>query len=59
MNKTILLDNRPEAIKQLGLGLGESKLTYKEIIVEGFEKTPQALIALLKGKNKGKMITKV
>jgi NADPH-dependent curcumin reductase CurA len=36
--------------------LKEGKLTYSEIIVEGFENIPQAFLNLFEGKNVGKMI---
>jgi len=41
MNKTILLDNRPEAIRQLGQWFGERKLIYNDTIVEALKKHPK------------------
>ncbi|MGO4918746.1 NADP-dependent oxidoreductase [Maribacter spongiicola] len=52
-------DKFPVAMKQLATWLGESKLKYKETVVEGFENTPQAFLDMMDGKNKGKMIVKV
>jgi len=37
----------------------ENKLKYKETVVEGFEKLPQALNALFDGANIGRMLVKV
>lgn len=49
----------PEAIQKLAGWLNESKLTYTETIVDGFDNIPQAFIDLFEGKNKGKMIVKI
>ncbi len=45
-----------EATEKLKLWLDEGKLVYKETIVKGFEKLPNAFIGLFEGKNIGKMI---
>ncbi|KAG2227136.1 hypothetical protein INT45_003866 [Circinella minor] len=37
----------------------EGKLNYKESLADGIEKTPQALIDVLQGKNLGKQVVKV
>jgi NADPH-dependent curcumin reductase CurA len=47
-----------EGIHQLAQWLGEGKLTYKETIVEGFEKLPETFIGLFQGKNTGKLLVK-
>ncbi|WP_323521651.1 hypothetical protein [Mucilaginibacter sp. 10B2] len=52
-------DKFPAAIKQLASWLKESKLTYAETIVEGFDHIPQAFLDLFEGKNEGKMIVKI
>jgi NADPH-dependent curcumin reductase CurA len=39
--------------------LKEGKLKYREDIVHGLEKAPEALIGLLKGRNFGKLLVKV
>jgi len=36
----------------------EGKIQVKETVVEGFEKTPEAFIGMLTGKNMGKMVVK-
>ena len=48
-----------EGIHQLAQWLGEGKLTYKETIVEGFEKLPVTFIGLFHGQNTGKLLVKV
>ena len=37
----------------------EGKLKYREDVVEGLDKAPEAFIGLLKGKNFGKLVVKV
>ena len=37
----------------------EGKLKYREQVVQGFENTPKAFIAMLKGENTGKMLVKL
>ncbi|HEY6821781.1 MAG TPA: NADP-dependent oxidoreductase [Burkholderiales bacterium] len=48
-----------EALKFLGEALSQGKLKYRESIVQGLEKAPQGLIALLKGGNFGKQLVKL
>lgn len=47
-----------EGIQQLSQWLKEGKLKYKETVIDGFEKLPEALLGLFSGNNKGKMIVK-
>jgi NADPH-dependent curcumin reductase len=37
----------------------EGKLKYREDIVEGLDKAPEAFLGLLEGKNFGKLLVKV
>lgn len=53
------LDRYPEGIAQMAEWLRDGKLTYREQIIEGFENTPRAFIAMLAGENIGKMLVKV
>ena len=48
----------PEGIAQMAQWLKERKLQYREDILDGFEKLPKALIALLEGANNGKMLVR-
>jgi NADPH:quinone reductase len=48
-----------EGSKQLAMWVKEGKLTYKETIVKGFDKLPDALLGLFEGDNIGKMIVEV
>ena len=48
-----------EGSKQLATWVKEGKLKYKETIVKGFDKLPDALLGLFEGDNIGKMIVGV
>lgn len=52
-------DHFSEGIEQLSQWVKDGKLKYKETIVEGFEKLPEAFLGLFSGENKGKMVVKV
>lgn len=49
----------PNAMQRLTKWYQEGKLKYKETVIEGFEKIPEAFIGLFEGKNTGKMMVKV
>lgn len=62
----IILDfyqQRPELFaafqRDVGTWLKEGRLRYREDVVQGFEKTPEAFIGLLEGKNFGKLVVKL
>jgi NADPH-dependent curcumin reductase CurA len=52
-------DRVPQFLADCGRWLREGKLKYREDIVQGLEKAPEALIGLLRGQNTGKMLVKV
>ncbi|WLR44378.1 NADP-dependent oxidoreductase [Bacillus carboniphilus] len=52
-------DQFEEATKQLAMYMMTGKLKFKETVVEGFDKLPEAFIGLFKGENIGKMVVKV
>lgn len=49
----------PEAIAQMSEWIKQGKLTYRETIMEGFEKLPEAFLGLFSGKNTGKLLVKI
>jgi NADPH-dependent curcumin reductase CurA len=53
------LDRTQEAMAALGQWFMEGKLKYKVDVIEGLEKTPQAINKLFDGSNQGKLIIKV
>lgn len=48
----------PEFATQMGQWLSEGKIRYREEIFHGFDQIPAAFIAMLHGKNTGKMLVK-
>ena len=48
-----------EAVAELSQWLREGNLRYAEDIVDGIENAPKALVRLLAGENKGKMLVRV
>jgi NADPH-dependent curcumin reductase CurA len=46
-------------LRDVAAWIREGKLKYREDIVEGLEKAPQAFLGLLEGKNFGKLVVKV
>jgi NADPH-dependent curcumin reductase CurA len=52
-------DRYGEALNGLSGYFAEGKLKYRESIVEGIDKAPKGLIALLKGENFGKQLVKL
>jgi NADPH-dependent curcumin reductase CurA len=50
---------RAEAVAALRGWLREGKLHYREDITEGLENAPEALIAMLDGRNFGKVLVRV
>ncbi|MBI36907.1 MAG: NADP-dependent oxidoreductase [Alphaproteobacteria bacterium] len=53
------VERRQEGIEQMARWIKEGKLHYKEDILEGIDKAPEAFLKLFKGQNFGKQIIKV
>jgi NADPH-dependent curcumin reductase CurA len=56
---TDFIELYPDFLKEIGDGVRSGKLKYQEDIFEGLEKAPEALVDMLQGKNKGKVVIKV
>jgi NADPH-dependent curcumin reductase CurA len=56
---TQFADRYDSGLHQLSTWLKEKRLHYREDVVEGLEKAPQAFIRMLEGKNIGKQLVKV
>ncbi|MFW5798298.1 MAG: NADP-dependent oxidoreductase [Planctomycetota bacterium] len=52
-------DRYDEARRRIGQWIKQGKLTWRETVVEGLEKTPEAFIGLFDGDNIGKQVVKV
>jgi NADPH-dependent curcumin reductase CurA len=50
---------RGDFLREVGAWVREGKIKYREHIVDGLEKAPEAFIKLLRGDNFGKMIVKI
>ena len=48
-----------EFLRDVGGWLAEGKIKYREDIVQGLERAPEAFIGMLKGKNFGKLVVKL
>ncbi|WP_414833198.1 NADP-dependent oxidoreductase [Afifella sp. YEN Y35] len=57
--QTEFKDQMPDFLKEMGSWVADGRIRYKEDIVEGLDKAPEAFIGLLEGKNFGKLIVKV
>jgi NADPH-dependent curcumin reductase CurA len=52
-------DQQQDFLRDVSGWLKAGKLKYREDVVHGLEKAPQALIGLLQGRNFGKLLVKV
>ena len=52
-------DRRSEFLSDVGAWAREGKVKYREDVVEGLEKAPEAFIGLLEGRNFGKLLVRV
>jgi len=52
-------DRFNEGLMQLGQWVMEGKLKYKETVISGFDKLPEAFLGLFCGKNQGKMLVEI
>ena len=48
-----------EFLREVGAGVADGIIRYREDIVDGLEKAPEAFIGMLEGKNFGKVIERV
>ena len=55
----ILRHQRDAALADLQSWVSSGKLKVQEDVIDGIENTPQALIGLLAGENRGKRMVKV
>jgi NADPH-dependent curcumin reductase CurA len=53
------MDRMGEFIREVGPWVREGKIDYRETVVEGIERAPEAFIGLLRGENLGKMLVRI
>jgi len=53
------LDIWPQALEELGRGVAEGRIRYRETVAEGLAAAPEAFIGMLKGRNFGKQLVKL
>ena len=46
-------------LREIGASIADGSIRYREDIVDGLEKAPEALIGMLDGRNFGKVIVRV
>ena len=56
---TDYLDRMPQFHADMGRWIAEGKIKWRETIMEGIDRAPEAFIGLFKGKNIGKMVVKL
>jgi NADPH-dependent curcumin reductase CurA len=48
-----------EFLREVGAGIADGRIRYREDIVNGLEKAPEAIIGMLEGRNFGKVIVRM
>ena len=52
-------ERMPDFINEVGAWLREGRIRYRETVLEGIERAPEAMIGLLRGENLGKMLVRI
>ena len=52
-------EHYPEFLRDVGAGIADGRIRYREDIVDGLDKAPEAFIGMLEGRNFGKLIVRV
>lgn len=59
INAEFVPQHYDEFLREVGAGIRESRIRYREDIIDGLEKAPEAFIGMLEGRNFGKAIVRV
>jgi NADPH-dependent curcumin reductase CurA len=59
INDEFAAEHYPAFLREVGASVADGRIRYREDIVNGLEKTPEALLGLLEGCNFGKVIVRV
>jgi NADPH-dependent curcumin reductase CurA len=52
-------EHYPAFLREVGAGIADGRIRYREDFVDGLEKAPEAFIGMLEGRNFGKLIVRV
>jgi NADPH-dependent curcumin reductase CurA len=59
INNEFAAEHYPAFLREVGAGIADGRIRYREDIVDGLEKAPEAFIGMLEGRNFGKLIVRV
>jgi len=59
INNEFAAEHYPAFLREVGAGIADGRIRYREDIVDGLENAPEAFIGMLEGRNFGKLIVRV
>jgi len=59
LNNEFASEHYPDFLREVGAGIADGRIRYREDIVDGLERAPEAFIGMLEGRNFGKLIVRV
>src|SRR5206468_10849825 len=59
LNYEFAAEHYPEFLREVGAGVADGRIRYREDFVDGLENAPEAFIGMLDGRNFGKLIVRV
>jgi NADPH-dependent curcumin reductase CurA len=59
INYDFAAEHFPAFLREVGAGIADGRIRYREDFVDGLEKAPQAFIGMLEGQNFGKLLVRV
>ena len=59
LNNEFASEHYPDFLREVGAGISDGRIRYREDIVDGLERAPEAFIGMLEGRNFGKLIVRV
>ena len=59
INYEFAAEHFPAFLREVGAGIAEGRIRYREDFVDGLENAPEAFIGMLEGRNFGKLIVRV
>jgi NADPH-dependent curcumin reductase len=59
INYEFVAEHYPAFLREVGAGVADGRIRYREDFVDGLERAPEAFIGMLEGRNFGKLIVRV